>query len=171
MTKICWFPRSCLYFVEIYYRLFCLCLNPDDRQSTITLKKRTNIPKFDLNAKILMGNLESILICDSAAAESHLAMSSHALKIHTHMQTATTMHAKTAQEVEGGTKGQSSRNAALMARLPLFTTNLANQTPTWWTANLELSGMETEEGRSRVGWGGRGEKKDFCACVYVIGGC
>lgn len=49
----------------------------------------------------------------------------------------------------GGTKGQSSRNAAPMARLLLFTTNLANQMLTPRTANLEL-GMEIEGGKGGI---------------------
>lgn len=38
------FPRVCFYFVEIYYIFFCLCLDPEDRKSTITFQQWTNSP-------------------------------------------------------------------------------------------------------------------------------
>lgn len=141
------FPRVCFYFVEIYYIFFCLCLDPEDRESTITLQKWTNSPTLQWIC-MQKCSWETLVYFDpwfwsSWISTHHDLHRTHAIIKNTHTYTADDHTAcENSTGSGGGTKGQSSRNAALMARLLLFTTNLANQMLTPWTANLELTGME-----------------------------
>ena len=101
-------------------------------------------------------------VCDSWISPHRDLHRTHALIKNTHTYTDDDHAACKSSAGSGGgyKRSESSRNAALMARLPLFTTNLANwmlEQPTW---NLL-------EWRLRGGGGNKGNKRDICVCVCV----